>query len=892
MFSLVNTRFSKTYNPSGRQNALSDIKRLLTSRDTVAQNKACGYLIEVISRNSIEKVCMIEYLLDNDITVFLCEATANLDFSLFRSILLCFRLLWRKRRFFAEEHASHAGAAVLRALAHYVATNSNTAVDACLHFLCDLLNGINAHKTTPALSSQSAYSAEQLLACLDSLASRINSNPNGILSSALVLHALVSYQPDNLALRASTASCLVEVLDKWIPLMMEALNHAMLVGSEGFGMFFVVTCQLGMDVFRLTKFLRIENKGDFIQTILADDREAAVLDQCAQRMKNSIQALISELVTFTKENQNQISTVEYIVFLKFLLTYFYDSTKGEQLTNFCDMMYAKGYLTMLPQVQIVRRDMIVRKVSTLILGEMLKLLANKYLSVDDVDHNGSHDRVIHTGLAELQNGMEHPQAIGCQLQKSQPYSLLIYIYFYCQSSENPEEATAPLLPYLVEHILRTPLSVTPPAYIVKALWLVFAMSAISNGSINSLDQGVYLEKATHRLVNMLYPDPSMFYTHNPAILLWAFSSQRIPNYVRLQVLSQWLKLEDCLPTELSSEPVVWELLLNVLIQCKDSTIVANCLKALFVCLEDGDDVGRQEFACSVWAMLPEVLSKAIIYEESAFEINIYYLLELATSLVPPELDQIICLKIAILITIIFSKSSPEVGEEARIRHEYVCLKLSLYLLGLSYNQNDNRVLLTYINRAGYLPSVLAATNSSDDKVSCAALQLLSYVVHYYAKNNYQPKSVLEIQTHLIIKALRRDSSNERGASLLQLVYMVLSSGANTPMVLTCNVELQTSSAQQCNALRALMFRIQMILCCRNIFEEFLTFMQNWLTLLKITIRKSQENSKRFMSKHSLVVKTMQLVRKSVPVEGEMMESKQKVTAIVKEILEENGVRFN
>lgn len=91
MYNLVNSNFNRTYNPSGRQNALSSIKRLLTSRDTAAQSKACGYLIDVVNRynkNSGEGERMIEYLLDNDITVFICEATTNLDFSLFRYILL------------------------------------------------------------------------------------------------------------------------------------------------------------------------------------------------------------------------------------------------------------------------------------------------------------------------------------------------------------------------------------------------------------------------------------------------------------------------------------------------------------------------------------------------------------------------------------------------------------------------------------------------------------------------------------------------------------------------------------------------------------------------------------------------------------------------------------
>lgn len=113
------------------------------------------------------------------------------------------------------------------------------------------------------------------------------------------------------------------------------------------------------------------------------------------------------------------------------------------------------------------------------------------------------------GLVELQYGVERPQCIGSQLQKGQPYGLLIYIYFYCQSSEkytrtyysfkinwyltsrlskkllflifilfSPDEATAPLLPYLVEHILKLPNSCKPPPYIIKALWLVFAVSVL------------------------------------------------------------------------------------------------------------------------------------------------------------------------------------------------------------------------------------------------------------------------------------------------------------------------------------------------------------------------------------------------------------------------------
>lgn len=97
MFSLVNSAFNRTYNPSGKQNALSDIKRLLLSRDTAIQNKACAYLTEVVTRcnkNSKERIQIIDYLLDNDIAVFLCEATTNLEFELFRSVYLLYTLLY------------------------------------------------------------------------------------------------------------------------------------------------------------------------------------------------------------------------------------------------------------------------------------------------------------------------------------------------------------------------------------------------------------------------------------------------------------------------------------------------------------------------------------------------------------------------------------------------------------------------------------------------------------------------------------------------------------------------------------------------------------------------------------------------------------------------------
>ncbi|XP_028027383.1 uncharacterized protein LOC114240900 [Bombyx mandarina] len=533
-------------------------------------------------------------------------------------------------------------------------------------------------------------------------------------------------------------------------------------------------------------------------------------------------------------------------------------------------------------------------------------------------------------LVELQYGIEKPHNIGAQLQKCQPYSLLIYIYFYCQSSENPGEATAPLLPYLVEHVLRLPKGFKPPPHIIKALWLVFAMATISNGTLDSLEERVYLEKAIDRFIVMLQPDPSVYYTHNPALLLWAFTSLRIPDYVKLHVLSQWLLIEDSFPTELTTEPTLPQLLLNVLVHNKDSTIVENCVKALRMYVENE---GSIEIADLVWSMLPDVLSKALI-DECCLESNVCYLLDFATSALPSELDQTGCVKTAVLLSALYSNNDSDYD----CRYEYACLKLCLYLLGLANNQNDNRVLLTYVNREGFLPRVLLATNSRDDKVACASLQLLSYIVHYFNKNNYQPKTLLQIESNFIINSLRKDCNNERGASLLQLVYMVLNSGVNSPLSLAH--EPGPCEPQQWSALRALMLRVQLMLCSREsktqtsagwktlstIFKhaivtkndtklvailtsqpwthvliqfqltqnttiEFLTFVQNWLTLLKITLKKSQDEKKIHPNRQSLVIKTLLMIKKNTVDEDDLKEINNKVLVVVKDILEESKVRI-
>lgn len=74
-----------------------------------------------------------------------------------------------------------------------------------------------------------------------------------------------------------------------------------------------------------------------------------------------------------------------------------------------------------------------------------------------------------------------------------------------------------------------------------------------------------------------------------------------------------------------------------------------------------------------------------------------------------------------------------------------------------------------------------------------------------------------------------------------------------------------------------------------ITEEFLTFLHNWLTLLKITVKKNQEESRRQLSRYSLVNRTMVMLRRNLKGNGDQKEMVQKSVAIVKEILTDSTV---
>lgn len=77
---------------------------------------------------------------------------------------------------------------------------------------------------------------------------------------------------------------------------------------------------------------------------------------------------------------------------------------------------------------------------------------------------------------------------------------------------------------------------------------------------------------------------------------------------------------------------------------------------------------------------------------------------------------------------------------------------------------------------------------------------------------------------------------------------------------------------------------------QDLTEEFLTFTQSWLSLLKFMLKKYTMPNKIQLCKQSLMVKTMVLIKKNLRVEGELEEIGNKVLETTDKILECSGVK--
>lgn len=69
-----------------------------------------------------------------------------------------------------------------------------------------------------------------------------------------MLDALIAYQPFGLDIRGRITQSLLEAIKHWFDLLLGGMNHIVLVSeSEDMGLFFVLLCQIGIDVLRLVE---------------------------------------------------------------------------------------------------------------------------------------------------------------------------------------------------------------------------------------------------------------------------------------------------------------------------------------------------------------------------------------------------------------------------------------------------------------------------------------------------------------------------------------------------------------------------------------------------------------------------------------------------------------
>lgn len=70
--------------------------------------------------------------------------------------------------------------------------------------------------------------------------------------------------------------------------------------------------------------------------------------------------------------------------------------------------------------------------------------------------------------------------------------------------------------------------------------------------------------------------------------------------------------------------------------------------------------------------------------------NAKHILDLATVLIPKEIDDAICLKISVYVSTIFIKTADHVQNSDKLFMDYTCLKLCMFLLEMADGKKDSR----------------------------------------------------------------------------------------------------------------------------------------------------------------------------------------------------------
>ncbi|XP_015595944.1 uncharacterized protein LOC107268071 isoform X2 [Cephus cinctus] len=719
--------------------AIQKAKKQLMSRDKAAQTTAVEWLNnELQTESAAARNLLVEKLINSDIVSVLCEALVCSRGQLLMSVLQCLEIFSGNEKFYRHNHALYAVESILR-IGHLMTKNTDE-VERLGCAVCTLFVILSGAKRL-AVPVERICNAEQIFEFLGNLIT--TKSPSYLLrfSASKILclmmdHALPRIRNDDLVvilpLYIESLRSMRSIIEQ-IEIDEKYILNAMTVICR--------TCALGTRFCSNEDYVNEGSRGfiDSGRIVNAQHRSSFAL--------STYSTMMEVIIPRAREIKTSCATI-YLNLVSCLNDLY--RLRDCNCVDLSNHLAAKGYLKYLSRLTTFpTQDM--NRAILLLLSRILVTLSVDSLPAENWPGGlNCFKQFIVEGVMSLPKYYPDWKLLLATHGIDADAFLLIVYYHFLSTCEEDDV----LLESLVEKILTLPYDKVTPAAIVKPLWLLFAVSALSHTSLSSVKD---YEKCV-QLLNclILKADAHKCYTHHPALLYHCIHSGEISLELKAKVVQLWLESDGDMKSLIEADCVesTCHSLLNA-VETGSAKVVDLAVKG--ICELTRVKESAEKMAVIVWEILPRILTS---YTPET-SINVRGMLEIADVTPPRRVSSATIKCCAILLMKTFVRSDVDVSlKTLTVNQAYTMLLKSI-------SRKDSKDLLT----CGFSKENL--------DLATASLKILSLIVLSQTKLLIQCENSLPIEMMDVFRELANES---KSLCIMHLLHVLLNYKMDKPAV--------------------------------------------------------------------------------------------------------------
>ncbi|XP_070514998.1 uncharacterized protein [Cardiocondyla obscurior] len=375
-----------------------------------------------------------------------------------------------------------------------------------------------------------------------------------------------------------------------------------------------------------------------------------------------------------------------------------------------------------------------RRSICILLSRVLSILGKTAFSIETEKLANS----LHQSLLELPKDSSK----WSEASKKDGTTLIILLYYHFLGTQ---ECDVVSLESLVARIMILPKSMPISDLILKPLWLIFAVTSLSQPHPNLIYQ---YENAVNRLTSILqHSEVSEYYTHHIDLLRYCLKCPNISPDLLKSVLNLWLIESDgdIKPLIFCCDKIVQHLLI-VIHGGYPKPIVDAAVKGLrhLMQIVKDDEQLTDQVANIMWRILPDILasyhSDDVVHVETA--------LELANNIRPSTIPVAFVIRSAYnIINIILKKNVDLTFMTLILSQAYILLEAAM-------SCKSFEVIEAYINNLWLLKQLYQYGFSKQrSELSTASIKLLTFIIYCQKESSVQCQKPLTIQIKNLVELL-------------------------------------------------------------------------------------------------------------------------------------------